>query len=111
AWASLSDEALGQQTSWMWQRNQPMKTFIRSLFLLLALIASLVLIPVGPVTAQTFTVLHTFTAASSTYFTNLDGGAPRGDLPLSRDTLYGTTWSGGRSGWGTVFKVNSDGTD
>ena len=50
------------------------------------------------------TVLHSFA-----------GGTADGEFPyagLVRDTsgnLYGTTYQGGASGWGTVFKV--DGTD
>ena len=58
-------------------------------------------------TAQTCTVLHTFTGPD---------GANAGGLVLSGNTLYGTTASGGitntyaPSGFGTVFKVNTDGT-
>jgi uncharacterized repeat protein (TIGR03803 family) len=45
------------------------------------------------------------------YFTNsVDGATPYAGLVLSGDTLYGTTYEGGRSGGGTVFKVNTDGT-
>jgi uncharacterized repeat protein (TIGR03803 family) len=66
----------------------------------------------GPVTAQTFTVLHNFAATSknlSGYDTNSDGALPLGGLLLSGDTLYGTTSAGGNSGNGTVFKINSEG--
>src|SRR5690348_10904569 len=39
------------------------------------------------------------------------GGAyPRCGLMLSGSTLYGTTYGGGSSGSGTIFKVNTDGT-
>ncbi|MGO9110925.1 MAG: choice-of-anchor tandem repeat GloVer-containing protein [Thermoguttaceae bacterium] len=38
------------------------------------------------------------------------GQYPDGDLTLSGSTLYGMTWSGGTSGKGNVFSVNTDGT-
>ena len=49
-----------------------------------------------------FTVLKNFAASP-------DGIYPAGELTLSGSTLYGTTYSGGNSGYGTVFKVNTDG--
>jgi len=55
-----------------------------------------------------FTPLHIFTAAPNSI--NSDGAGPT-DLVLSGNTLYGTASSGGSSGWGTVFAVNTDGTD
>jgi uncharacterized repeat protein (TIGR03803 family) len=60
-----------------------------------------------------FTVLHSFTATSSSYpfaFTNSDGANPYAGLILSRDALYGTAARGGSGGQGTVFAVNIDGT-
>ncbi len=66
-----------------------------------------------------FTTLHSFTATSpsrnpygtsSPPFINSDGAFPSGALILSGNTLYGTTQSGGSSGWGTVFAINTDGT-
>jgi uncharacterized repeat protein (TIGR03803 family) len=56
-----------------------------------------------------FTNLHNFTPAPSPGFTNNDGASPRGDLWLSGNTLYGTTYGGGSSGNGTVFAVSTDG--
>jgi uncharacterized repeat protein (TIGR03803 family) len=41
-------------------------------------------------------------------FTNNDG--PNAGLILSGGTLYGTTYMGGSSGDGTVFKMNTNGT-
>jgi len=59
-----------------------------------------------------FTNLHTFTAGvGAPYFTNSDGAHPFGRLAISGDTLYGGTDAGGDSGFGTLFKVNTDGTD
>jgi uncharacterized repeat protein (TIGR03803 family) len=83
-------------------KNQPMKTYIKNLFLLPALIAGLNLIPAGRVSAQAFTTLHSFN--------NSDGANPTAGLILSGNTLYGTAHGGGSSGQGTVFAVNADGT-
>ena len=49
-----------------------------------------------------FTNLHTFTGGS-------DGANPYGGVVLSSNALYGTAYSGGNSGKGTVFAVNIDG--
>src|ERR1035437_3646025 len=80
-----------------------MKTSIKNLFLLPALIAGLNLIPAGRVTAQTFTTVHSFTSVS-------DGANPVAGLILSGTTLYGTAYQGGSSGVGTVFAVQTNGT-
>src|ERR1035437_6173672 len=82
-------------------KNQPMKTYIKNLFLLPALVAGLGLIPAGRVTAQTFTNLHSFNYS--------DEGNPQAGLILSGTTLYGTT-TGGSWDQGTVFAVSTDGT-
>jgi uncharacterized repeat protein (TIGR03803 family) len=56
--------------------------------------------------AQTYTVLKSFTGS--------DGGWPSAGLVAAGSTLYGTTWWGGNSivfpGLGVVFKVNTDGS-
>jgi uncharacterized repeat protein (TIGR03803 family) len=59
-------------------------------------------------TAQTYTILHPFTALTNS--TNSDGAIPFAGLVLSGNTLYGTALEGGSSGNGTVFAVNTDGT-
>src|SRR6478672_6037423 len=54
-------------------------------------------------------ILHSFTETrtnSSGAYTNSDGANPVGGLFISGDTLYGTTFYGGSSGYGTVFAVN-----
>ena len=64
-----------------------------------------------------FTVLKSFSVATNEFdidgvghfLVNSDGGKPNG-LVLSGNTLYGTTDTGGNSGDGTVFKINTDGT-
>src|SRR6266516_1442776 len=75
---------------------------IKNLFLLPVLIAGLGVMLVGRLTAQTFTVLHSFTGS--------DGAFPYAGLILSGNTVYGTTALGGGSDGGTVFAVNTDGT-
>jgi uncharacterized repeat protein (TIGR03803 family) len=50
------------------------------------------------------TTLYNFTGGS-------DGGHPLADLLLSGNTLYGTANTGAGSGKGTVFAVNTDGSD
>src|SRR5436190_1765815 len=88
-----------------------MKTCVKNLFLLPALIAGLVLILADRVTAQTFKTLHSFTATSrNPPFINSDGANPTAGLMLSCNTLYGTATEGGSSDYGTVFAVNTDGT-
>jgi uncharacterized repeat protein (TIGR03803 family) len=57
-----------------------------------------------------FRTLHIFSARSGTYYTNSDGAYPYAGLILSSNTLYGTAYGGGTGGYGTVFKVNTDGT-
>ena len=76
---------------------------IKNLFLLPALLAGLGLMPAARVTAQTFTTLYNFGG-------NFNPHNPEGGLVLSGNTLYGKTTSGGSSGHGTVFAVNTDGS-
>jgi uncharacterized repeat protein (TIGR03803 family) len=58
-----------------------------------------------------FTNLHTFTPKSGSPATNSDGANPSAGLILSGNTLYGTAINGGSSGSGTVFALNTDGSD
>ena len=57
-----------------------------------------------------FTNLHSFTATGHTSATNGDGAVPYGGLLLSGERLYGTTSAGGKSGRGTIFAINANGT-
>jgi uncharacterized repeat protein (TIGR03803 family) len=67
----------------------------------LLLTVGLATIPSG--SAQTYTVLHTFTGGT-------DGGFPNGGLIQDSDgNLYGTTGYGGSFNNGTVFKLNHNG--
>jgi uncharacterized repeat protein (TIGR03803 family) len=51
-----------------------------------------------------FTVLHDFSGGG-------DGSTPFCGLSLSGNTLYGTTEQGGTNGFGTVFSLNTSGTN
>lgn len=57
-----------------------------------------------------FTILHNFTATADPPYTNTDGAYPQAGVILSGNTLYGTTYHGGTSVIGTVFRINIDGT-
>ena len=52
-----------------------------------------------------YTILHSFSSAGG------DGQNPFAELVQgTNDALYGTTYGGGSSGYGTVFKLNTNGT-
>ncbi len=90
-----------------------MRTSVKTLFLVPALVAGLCLIPAGRVTAQTFTNFYSFTAThtnSSHVYTNSDGAYPSAGLILSGNTLCGTAGNGGNAYDGTLFAVTTDGT-
>jgi uncharacterized repeat protein (TIGR03803 family) len=89
------------------------KTRLKYPVLLPALIAVLGLILAGRATAQTFTILYSFTATQTNAlgnYTNRNGAIPSSALILSGNTLYGTTSGGGSAGNGAVFALNPDGT-
>ena len=77
---------------------------------LLCLATSAMAMTVTHLTAQVFTTLHNFPACGDYPYVNVGGAFPTGELILSGNTLYGTTQSGGSSGNGTVFSMNTDGT-
>ena len=66
----------------------------------------------GPVSGTVFKVQPDGSGfATLKFFTNrLEGIYPYAGLALSGSTLFGTTGSGGSSNYGTVFRVNTDGT-
>ena len=49
-------------------------------------------------------ILHNFLGGG-------DGSNPEGGLVLSGNTLYGTTFLGGTAGEGSIFRINTDGSD
>jgi uncharacterized repeat protein (TIGR03803 family) len=93
-----------------------MKPNIRLLWLVPSLIVGIGAILADRSEAQTFTVLHSFTALVAPDYTNGDGTSPNAGLLLAGDTFYGATTGGGTysnppfGGSGTVFALNSDGT-
>jgi uncharacterized repeat protein (TIGR03803 family) len=60
-------------------------------------------------TGTAFRTLYAFKESDS-FGNNNDGAGPAGGLILSGNILYGTAEYGGCSGFGTVFKVSTDGT-
>jgi uncharacterized repeat protein (TIGR03803 family) len=58
-----------------------------------------------------FTTLHTFSPTNAITGTNSDGASPASVLILSGSKLYGTTMIGGVSSNGTVFRLNTNGSD
>src|SRR6266404_1148240 len=79
-----------------------MKTCANNPFLPFVVVAALVLVLPRQVSAQTSTLVHTFTGLGGLY--------PYGGLILSGNTLYGTASAGGSFGAGTLCAVNTDGT-
>jgi len=59
-----------------------------------------------------FAILYSFGPGvqSGSVYTNADGYGPAGGLVMSDNVLYGTTKYGGVTGYGTVFKMNTDGS-
>jgi len=53
-------------------------------------------------TAATYSVLREFSGS--------DGQGPSGPLVLAGSSLYGTTYLGGNSNWGTIFTLRTNGT-
>ena len=75
------------------------------------------LAPVGSAEAQTFKTIYTFSQVYPMFVTNYggfrtnrDGAEPWCTLSVSGNMLYGTASTGGSSGEGTVFKLNTDGS-
>ncbi len=58
-----------------------------------------------------FVNLHKFTDALGANGTNSDGYAPDSGLTIVGSTLYGTAPFGGIYGYGTVFKIDTDGNN
>lgn len=59
-----------------------------------------------------FQTLHSFTPTSPwPLYANGDGSSPQTGLVLSSNTLYGVAGYGGTSGQGTVFAINTDGSE
>jgi uncharacterized repeat protein (TIGR03803 family) len=70
----------------------------------LAFAFALCTIAAPQVSAQSFTVIHNFTGGS-------DGANPLGGFYIVGDSLYGAASSGGSSGVGVVFRLNTSGEE
>ena len=85
-------------------KEQTMKTMTTNRNTILAVLCALFL-GVANAPAQ-FNLLHSFLDAG-----NSDGSFPQYGAPtVSGSTLYGMTYRGGFSGYGSVFKMNTNGT-
>lgn len=58
-----------------------------------------------------YTVLHHFSPLDAVTAANADGAMPCGGLVISNGVIYGTTLTGGAGGTGTVFAINTDGSN
>src|SRR5580692_3359850 len=85
-------------------------SFMKIIIKRLTLIIALVVLASASTSAATFTNLYDFSALSQTD-TNLDGSGPLADLVSSGNVLYGTAPDGGTNGLGTIFAINTDGTE
>src|ERR1041385_310567 len=65
--------------------------------------ASVVIIATASAYAQSYTVLKSFAGGN-------DGDEPFAPVVVSANTIYGTTYLGGTSNHGTVFKLRTDGS-
>lgn len=88
-----------------------MKTRIKTLSVLPALLVALAGIPTARMFAQAFTNLHSLSPVDIVNgYTNNDGANPYAALVLSGNTLYGTAGISGPGDGGSVFAVHTDGT-
>jgi uncharacterized repeat protein (TIGR03803 family) len=87
------------------QRNSKIRLGAASAALTLVVVLMLGLVTTQSAQAQTFTDLYNFTGGA-------DGGYPYATLVRdAAGNLYGTTYIGGSSSYGTVFKVDTSGTE
>jgi uncharacterized repeat protein (TIGR03803 family) len=95
----------------MTNRAKTMKSVITQMSLLMAAL----LLAEATTGAQSYTNLYSFSSAGfdtlNNQLTNSDGTEPYSGVVLSSNVLYGTTYAGGTNGYGTVFRLNMDGTD
>jgi uncharacterized repeat protein (TIGR03803 family) len=90
-------------TSSLTKRLTPIfQTAVRSA-LTLAILSALLVVATARLQAQTESVLYSFAGKP-------DGSNPRSPLVFNGGNLYGTTYSGGLYGFGTVFELTPTGT-
>lgn len=71
--------------------------------LTLAVLSALLMFAVHPAQAQTESVLYNFTGTP-------DGANPYSTLTFNGGNIFGTTYSGGKYGFGTIFELTPNGT-
>jgi len=71
--------------------------------------AAFVLPALGGQAAVVLTTLYSFGSIRDNNGDSLDGATPNGLVQGSDGNLYGTTSQGGTNGWGTVFKISTNG--
>ena len=76
---------------------------VTTVTLTLAIVFVLAVVASQAAQAQTFNVLHTFTGG-------IDGGNPSAGVTIQAGKLYGTTYAGGGSGFGTVYQLKHIGS-
>lgn len=90
-------------------RKIQMKIYRHKLVNVLTFIVCVVLLASDRAASQTFSNLYAFPAAQSPSFINGEGANPL-CLIFSGSIFYGSAQEGGEYGYGTVFRVNIDGT-
>lgn len=80
-----------------------MKPYLASSFC--ATLLGLLPFMVAPTSAAPYSILHSFRGTNYA-----DGAGPSAQLVLSGLTLYGTTYAGGISNAGVIYKINTDGS-
>lgn len=78
-------------------------TALMIVLLVLIIVVLFIVFTAQSAQAQTFTVIHNFTAGR-------DGSDPMAGLTTDGENFYGTTSSGGKYGYGTVFKLVQKGS-
>jgi uncharacterized repeat protein (TIGR03803 family) len=86
---------------------------MRTICLSLASLALAWILPSSRVSAVTFSNIYEFSAdafaaGSNPQATNGDGVGPSGFV-VSGNTIYGTCYDGGANGYGTIYRVDTDG--
>jgi len=91
--------------------TEPMPARKLALALLTRLLwaAAFVLPALGGQAAVVLTTLYSFGSILDNNGDSLDGATPNGLVQGSDGNLYGTTSQGGTNGWGTVFKISTNG--
>ena len=80
------------------------KRTMRTLRILITLASATLLLAATANSQAQYSLLHNFAGWPK------DGINPEGSLTLDGSTLYGMTYRGGSSNWGTIFRINTHGS-